>query len=295
VDELLAGTRSGPEEAAVRCGRLLAARWRGFGLARRCLPPEVREDVVALLAWHALVRETLGSARDAEEEKRWLAVLREVLEEVRSGDGDRVIALALRRAVQRHGLSQLAFAGPLDELARSALVHTHETRTALQRHARRLVQGETRMLLSILGLEGERSELLADALALGMQLADWLVHVERDIEKGHVHFAVEDLARHRVDLLGLRSGRCDEGMRLVVRDQVAWSRELLSRGWPLTLELDAWRGRQLAYVLRWHAASLSAVEARGYDVLSGPPPAGWLRILACTVASAIGRGSPWQG
>ena len=82
-------------------------------------------------------------------------------------------------------------------------------------------------------------------------------------------------------------------MRAVVRDQVVWARELLSKGWPLCAELGWMRGRALAFVLRWHAASLSALEARDYDIARDAPPAGLLRLVACAVAAAVKTGSPF--
>ena len=73
---------------------------------------------------------------------------------------------------------------------------------------------------------------------------------------------------------------------------VAELREQFAKGWPLCTELGPWRGRQLAFVLRWHAASLSSIEAAGFDLMRAKPSGGYLRLAACVAAAAAGRHSP---
>jgi hypothetical protein len=90
-----------------------------------------------------------------------------------------------------------------------------------------------------------------------------------------------------VELEQLRAERSDESLRALVALEIDWARGQLARGWPLCAELGRWRGRQLAFVLRWHAASLSGLEARRLEVMADPPPAGWLRLSACLAAGLL--------
>ena len=91
----------------------------------------------------------------------------------------------------------------------------------------------------------------------------------------------------------LGQNSCPSGPKRLRRfDAFLSTRSLLEKGWPLCSELGPWRGRQLAFLLRWHAASLTALEARHYDALSGPPPAGLLRIVACGAVSLATPSAP---
>ena len=58
---LLVPERLSPEEAQARCDRYLASRWKGWRVARLFLPRERRADLIALAAWHELVRELMTS------------------------------------------------------------------------------------------------------------------------------------------------------------------------------------------------------------------------------------------
>ncbi len=289
--ELLNRADTRPTAALAQCRRALARRWKRFGVAHALLPSALRDDLVALFAWHELVR-------TFDDGERGFTELDRALEETYSQPPTSSIAAALRQTVHRFDLSALSFRRALEERSRARETGTFESRDALLRHARRIAHPEALAYLRVLGHTGEREETLAKALAEGMQLAAWTVHVERDVARGRLHFAVDDLSANGIDLFSLRSGTSGERWNPLVRAQVAWARQLLAKGWPLCHELGPWRGRQLAWFLRWHAATLAALEARGYDTSRGELPAGWLRVLACTVTALAWRGSParaWFG
>lgn len=287
VPDLLSPSRVSRSEALALCQHYLRSRWKRYRLARRCLPRELRADLPALLAWHELVRDRMLSSPSAAARTTELDRLSQAIERLFAGEPDSPIGIALEPAVRLHELPALAFRGPLEEWRRAEHVHTFETRGALLAHARALAAPEGRLLLAVFDLQSERNEIRAEALALGLQLVAWLMHLSRDLEQGRLHLAIEDLSSHGLSILDLRSGVTTERSRALVRDQIAWARSFIAKGWPLVHELGKVRGRALAFVLRWHAASLSALEARRYDVFRGSPPAGWLRLLACTAASLV--------
>lgn len=295
---LLVSERLSPEEAQARCDLYLASRWKRWRVARRFLPRERLADLTAICTWHELVHELTASGTP-EVRQRDLDELVATLERAFSGDGSparSALGLALSRTVRLHQLPALLFRGPLEEYRRCEQVSAFETREVLLTHARRIAQPQGRLLLSIAGntpeRDSERNEVLVDQLSTGLQLVRWLTELATDLRRGRVHFAIEDVVRHRVDIRALSEGRLDAQTRELVADQIAWARSFFDRGWPLCREFGPWRGRQLAFLLRWHAASLSALEARGYDALSGPPPAGLLRLVACGTVSLATPGAP---
>ena len=292
---LLATERLDSEEAHARCDRYLAGRWKRWRLARLFLPRERLADLMALLAWHELVRDLMSST-SPEVRARDLDNLVDVLERVTSGAASSAascaIGIALARTIRLHQVPALQLRGPLEEYRRYEQVSAFETRGELLTHARRISQPQGRLLLTIGGLTTERNEILADALSVGIQLSRWLTELAHDVGQGRLNFAVEDIVRHGVDIRELTAGRIDARSRELVADQIAWTRSFLEKGWPLCTELGPWRGRQLAFLLRWHAASLSALEARRYDALSGPDPAGFLRLMACGTVSLATPAAP---
>jgi len=293
VHQLLALEADTPAEAVQACGRFLASRWRRWRLARRFLPREARDDLAVLCAWHGLSRLLLEAPADVETARRARDELANVLDTIQANEPRTPMGIALAPVVRRYAIPDLLLRSRLLALERDAHVHTYETRKDLVALARRVAHPEGRLLLRILGFSGERNELLADALATGVQLTSWIAGLRPALDRGHLYLPVEDLVRFRVDLRQIEEGRTNDASRRLIAEEIAWARSFLAKGWPLCEALGPWRGRLLACVLRWHAAALSAVEARDHDALSGPPRAGWPRLLACATASLAGRGLPW--
>jgi len=285
-------------EALSDCEAYLARRflpWRGL---RRAVPPSAREGFAALYAWHELARE-LAALPGVFERRRALEELGHELERALREDARSPVGRALSFAVRRHGLAEELLRRPLLERRREEHLATFETREALLGHARALAVPEARLYLAVLGETRARAEALADACALALQLTRWLAELAPDLARGVLHLAMDELLRAGVELTELAP---DAPRRLpspaltrVLAAEVARARELYARGWELCPLLGPLRGRALAFVLRWNAATLAALEARKLDALRGPPPAGGLRLAACLVTSAATTDPPALG
>lgn len=261
---------------------------------RKLLPRDEREDLAVLCAWHELSRRMLEYPASEEAGRRSLDRFTTLLDEVGEGSATQVLGLAFGPLVRRHAIPDHLLRSRLIALERDAHVHAWQTREEQIALARRTVMPEGRLLLRVLGEGNEKREALADALSLGLRLTGWIARLRHDLERGHVRLPMQELARYGVDLGRLRGGGNEENVRRLIEGEIAEARFHLTKGWDLCEELGAWRGRMLAFVLRWHAADLSALEEHRFDALSGPPPSGWLRFAACAVASGISRGLPWR-
>lgn len=278
-------------EALEHCRRYLAQRIRRFPLAQACLPRDLRDDWIALLAWHRLARE-IAAGENRFERRRGLDELASELSAAFEERARGPAGIALSFAVRRHALPEELLRRPLLEWKRDETLATFETRAALLAHARALAVPEGRLLLRLGGASTPRNEVLADALAIALQLTAWLADVGGELEHGRLRLPVDDLARAGVELGALLGGKERESLARVIASQVVWTRGFYAKGWDLCRALGPWRGRRLAFVLRWHAAALTGLEAARFDARRGPPPAGWLRLLACASASLATTWAP---
>jgi phytoene/squalene synthetase len=295
VHELLKPASASLAESRELVRRYLATRIARWRLAERFLPAELRDDLIALLAWHRLARE-VADAESGFERRRNLDELASELELALGERAQSPVGRALSFAVRRRELPEELLRRPLLEWRRDEHLATFETREALLAHARALAVPEGRLLLRALALASPRNDALVDALALGIQLASWLSHLKRDLALGRLRIPVESLARHGVELGALlRERSVTPELARVLGSEIGWARGFFERGWPLCRELGPWRGRELAFVLRWQAASLSALEVARHAALEREPPAGWLRLLACAGTSLVTTAAPRFG
>jgi phytoene/squalene synthetase len=293
VHALLAPAELSRAEALERCEAYLATRIRRWKLARLFLPRAERDGLVAVLAWHGLARE-IADLAGGFERRRALEELAKELERAVREEATSPVGRALAYALRRHALAEEFLRRPLLERGRDEHLATFETREALVAHARALAVPEGRLHLALLGRTDAREEALADALALALQRTHWLAALASDLGRGRVHLAMDELLRARVELgeLTTTAGKPSPALARVLAAEVADVRALYARGWELCRLLGPWRGRALAFVLRWHAATLAALEARAFDFRRGTPPAGALRLLACVSASLLSSAPP---
>lgn len=291
VHELLHPQSLSRAEALERSRRFIETCLPRFRLAYRWLPLEDRGDWLALLAWVCLVNEVATMPRGFERRR----ALAELTSELDAALGERArspVGFALSFAIRRLDLPGEFLRRPLLELGRDESLATFGTREALLAHARAIAVPEGRLFLRLAGLTSLRDEVLCDALAIALQLTSWLNDLVGEFERGRLRLPMDELLRARVELDGLFEAREREALSRVVASQVAWTRTFYAKGWEICRSLGPWRGRKLAFFLRWNAASLAAIEAARFDTRGVRTRAGWLRLVACLSSSLASPSAP---
>jgi phytoene/squalene synthetase len=271
--------------ALERCWAHLYARSRLLRLAS-AFPRENREHLIAVLAFAAVLSEAAETPGPAAR-RRALKELADDLQSALASSPRSALGHCLSATVRLKELPAPTLLGPLEEIRTNVERKSFETRRRLHEHAQAIARPIGRALLRVVDRSSERNEVLMDALCTGFLLARWTTHFRAHWNLGRLQLPVEELARSGIALQAVDFAKPVPALRPVVADQVRWIRGYFHKGWPLCAELGPWRGRLMAFFLRWHAASLSALEARNFDVSRGVPPSGVFRFLACTGASLL--------
>ena len=221
-----------------------------------------------------------------------LAVLDREIEAAEAGEASTDLGISLGRAIHRFGIPAFPLRGRGEALRAERDTKTFSSRQELLGHARRLSHPTARAGLHILGLADEREAALGEALATGLRLTAWMDSFPSDWRSGRLRIPTDELARFDVVLSDLDAPRVSPGLQRLLDHEITESRRWLAKGWPLTRTLGPWNGRRLAAFLRWHAASLSAIEVAGHDARRATR-GGVLRGMACGLVAAISPRSPF--
>lgn len=144
-----------------------------------------------------------------------------------------------------------------------------------------------RMVLYVLGYRDDRRQRLADAVCVGLQLANFWQDVSVDAAKGRIYVPQEDLARFGVGEVELFSGSASPAFRELMRFEVGRARALFVAGAKLERLVDR-RARLDVRLFRLGGeAVLDAIEEAGYDVLRQRPTIPRARRAWIAVANAI--------
>ena len=117
--------------------------------------------------------------------------------------------------------------------------------------------------------------MLSDRICTALQLAEHCQDVAEDLRRGRIYIPAEDLARFGCGPQELSAAHASPALRAVLAFEVERARGLIAEGLPL---LGMLRGRARLAVAAFAAggsAALDAIERAGYDVLAGPPAAGY--------------------
>lgn len=302
-------------EAAYRhCRAVVAQRAKNFAYAFLLLPPARRRGREAIYAYCRIADDFADDEGLAQDERaRRLADLRARLraalpESAADGAGapphalapDRELDLlmlalrdtALRFGVARHDLDLVAQGCEQD-----LTVRRYASWEELRGYCYMVASAVGLACLEVFGYRGEREELRARAVDLGlaMQLTNIIRDVAEDLARDRIYLPQEDLARFGVDEAQLAAGRVDERWRALLAFEVARARELFASGRQLA---PAVRRRSRVCPLALAAIYerlLDEVERADYDVfsrrvaLSGGQK---LRLLGrCLAPAYLGRGA----
>lgn len=292
MHELLEPAAPNRDAAFERCRRYLRRRclrraagagaWR---LLAFLAPARTRAELVVLAAWFTLVDELAG-------EERGLVALRRELDAVAAGEPTCALGAALRPALERLEVPAGLLRRPLTARERARHVRVLETRAELVQRATELAAPEAGVWLRALAVHGDREALRADKLAVAVQCTRWLSNLLAELSRGYLRVPMSELREAGLSLDTLLIPRSERAHAFLL-DQVARTRIAYAHGWALCEVLGPVRGRLLAFFLRWHAAALAGLEARGYDPAKGAPPAGLVRLGACAVAALGSRRCPF--
>ena len=295
---LLDPPRPDRPEALAAVHRWLAGTIRGWGVARRLLAlsrdsAEGRERADGLgvfLAWHALSRELLSPPRQEAALSRARDELLETLADSQEGGARSAMGVALAWALPRFGLSPLPLRARIEALERDAHVRAFASGAEIRAHLARTVHPEARIYLCLLGVRGEREELLALALANALGRIPQLSSAREELqEKGRLVFSIEELGEVGLGPGELFAAEHRSELDRLFESAICETRRELLKGWPLCLALGPWRGRQLAFILRWFAADLTALEYARRHGKEQVARGGKLRRLACITQALASR------
>ena len=283
----------GLEEAEAWCRRVAASHYENFPVASRLVPAGLRQDlanVYAFARWaDDLADEAAGPAAGAAALDDW----RRRLEACFAGRPDHPLFVALGATVRRHDLEIEPFAHLLDafaeDLAHDAAGRTvrYRTRGEVLAYCSRSADPVGRIVLALGGCRDPDARALSDSICSGLQLVNFWQDVRRDRAAGRVYFPADDMARHGVDEAILDGARGTAPFRALVRDEVAWARELFDAGAGLARTAPRSLRAAVGLFLAGGRALADGIEAVGHDTLAVRPTVGRLRKMGLATRALV--------
>ena len=250
---------------------LATHHYENFHVVSFLLPKRLHQDfynVYAFCRWADDLGDEIG---DKQESLRLLAWWREQLEAMYLGEASHPVFVALRGAVDRHGIPQEPFADLIRAFVQDQTVARYKTWQDLFEYCRYSANPVGRLVLHLCGYYDAERVQLSDTTCTALQLANFWQDVTVDFEKDRVYIPLEVLHRYGSSVEEIASRRATPAFRAAMREVVDRAQLLFERGLPLTRMVNFRLSLDLDLFSRGGMRVLKKIRQRDYDVLSARP------------------------
>ncbi|MDI9830017.1 squalene synthase HpnC [Streptomyces sp. KAU_LT] len=276
-----------------------------FPVAPFFLPRAWRADLMAVYGFARLVDDIgdgdlapggadarlLGvSGPDADDRLVLLDAFEADLRRVFDGTPRHPLLRRLQPTVRRRSLTPEPFLGLIAANRQDQLVGRYETYDDLLAYCELSANPVGRLVLAVTGTATPERIRLSDAVCTALQIVEHLQDVAEDLGRDRIYLPAEDMKRFHVDENDLAAKTAGASVRALVAYEAERARNLLNEGTPLVGSVHGRLKLLLAGFVAGGRAAVEAIAAAEYDVLTGPPKAGKLRLLREVGGTLRGEG-----
>ncbi|MFF0299950.1 squalene synthase HpnC [Streptomyces sp. NPDC004562] len=276
-----------------------------FPVAPFFLPRAWRTDLMAVYGFARLVDDIgdgdlapggadarlLGvSGTDADDRLVLLDAFEADLRRVFEGTPRHPLLRRLQPTVRRRSLSPEPFLGLIAANRQDQLVGRYETYDDLLAYCELSANPVGRLVLAVTGTATPERIRRSDAVCTALQIVEHLQDVAEDLGRDRIYLPAEDMKRFHVGENDLAAKTAGASVRALVAYEAERARNLLNEGTPLVGSVHGRLKLLLAGFVAGGRAAVEAIAAAEYDVLTGPPKAGKLRLLREVGGTLRGEG-----
>ncbi|MGV9235681.1 squalene synthase HpnC [Streptomyces nigra] len=276
-----------------------------FPVAPFFLPRAWRTDLMAVYGFARLVDDIgdgdlapggadarlLGvTGADADDRLVLLDAFEADLRRVFDGTPRHPLLRRLQPTVRRHALTPGPFLALIAANRQDQLVGRYETYDDLLAYCELSANSVGRLVLAVTGTGTPERVRRSDAVCTALQIVEHLQDVAEDLRRDRIYLPAEDMKRFHVDETDLAAKTAGASVRALVAYEAERARNLLNEGTPLVGSVHGRLKLLLAGFVAGGRAAVEAIAAAEYDVLTGPPKAGKLRLLREVGGTLRGEG-----
>jgi squalene synthase HpnC len=265
------------------------SHYENFPVGSFLLPAGIRPSVAALYGFARYADDVAdeGAASPAQR----LAELARLREAIAGGTAGTPQAPAVVRRLEphisRHRLDRALLLDLLSAFAQDVTTHRYATRADVLDYCRRSANPVGRLMLQLFGVLDDRTGPLSDAICTALQLINFLQDIAIDARKGRIYLPQASIAAAgaRESMLeeAISAGRCPSELRVCLRAEATYARDLLERGRPLMALVPTRLALELRVIVAGARLVLDRLHAGGYDPVADRPR---VRILDLPAVAA---------
>jgi squalene synthase HpnC len=262
-------------EAQLYCRQLCESHYENFHVASWFLPRRLRPHFHSIYAYCRISDDLGDEVGNAQQSLALLDFWKQQLDACYAGTAVEAVRhpvfVALAETIRICNIPEEPFADLLVAFRQDQTVARYQTRHDVLNYCRYSANPVGRLVLYACGYRDPDRFRLSDATCTALQLANFWQDVAVDWRKDRVYIPLEDMKKFSLDEGVLAGSEANDAFRLLMREEVAWARELFAEGLPLVGMVDRELALDLDLFSRGGLEILAAIEKQNFDVLKGRP------------------------
>jgi squalene synthase HpnC len=288
-----ASDRLSRDEAVAYCARLTSGHYENFSVVTWLTPREHRpafQSIYAFCRWSDDLGDEVGDARRSLELLSWW---RGELRGMYQGEARHPVMIALSETVEQYGIPIEPFELLISAFEQDQTINEYDTFDQLLDYCTRSANPVGHLVLYVAGAVTPENFRLADATCTALQLANFWQDVARDLAIGRIYLPREDRSRFGYSESDLQALHFTPAFARLLEFEVERARNLFAEGRALVSRIPRALAVDVELFSRGGLAILDAIEAKGFDVLSGRPSLSrWTKVgLLVRAVAALGMAS----
>ena len=282
-----------PEQARAYCHRLATSHYENFIVVGLFTPPRLRpafEAVYGYCRWADDLGDETGDPEASERLLTWWIDQLDDLYRDKAPPPRHPVFVALAPVIRQYAIPRQPFADLVSAFVQDQHVVRYETREQLVDYCRRSADPVGELVLRLFGAATPENLAMSASICTGLQLANFWQDVSRDLDIGRIYVPQSAMTEHGVTEDDFRNAPASPEFRRMLAAEVAWTRTLFDIGKPLTKALPGRFGLALRLFHAGGVATLDAIEARNFDVLTRRPRIGKMmrvRLMAKALLDSV--------
>lgn len=250
------------------CAERAASSGSSFYYSFMFLPERRRRAITALYAYCREVDDVVDETADPEVARTKLAWWRNELAAVYGGRPQHPVALALVDVVGEFDLGHDLLAEIIDGMQMDLDCNRYPDFTALAQYCHRAAGVVGLLSARIFGYTQPQTLDYAHDLGIAFQLTNIVRDIGEDARRDRIYLPLDDMSRYGVSPADVLNARDSDGMRNLIRFQIARARSYYSQALAKLPEADKRAQRAGLIMAAIYRRLLDEVESEGARVLS---------------------------
>lgn len=280
------------EEANRYCRELAESHYENFHVASWFLPRRLRAHFHSIYAYCRISDDLGDEVKDHAQAMALLDLWQEQLDACYRGEVRHPVFVALRETIRACDIPKEPFADLLTAFRQDQTVSRYATMADVLAYCRYSANPVGRLVLYACGYRDAERFALSDETCSALQLANFWQDVDEDYVRGRIYLPQNAMKSAGVDEATIAGRTATPAFRALMREQVAYARDMFARGAKLIAMVDRELAVDLDLFTRGGMEILRAIELRQYDVLSARPTISKPRKAMLLMHALAGRFMP---